>query len=203
MSEIKEFKVDSRDFFSKSMYLCKEFLKTNKKIKILVGSYWNNSVASVKDLDEPYDENNEPLQRHYPSPLAQEFINKFRENYPRTAIINYSLPNEPKYENTERYDIPYLTYIQLAKNNKCIGFVSIDSSLQHFLSGIKPGVVIWGHSLPEAFGYISNTNVIQKCRRDDILYMNLLGPSGAKIEYIKPEELLDIVCKNLINKKEQ
>mgnify|MGYP003421008185 FL=1 len=99
--------------------------------------------------------------------------------------------------------MPYLAYIQLAKNNKCIGFVSIDSSLQHFLSGIKPGVVIWGHSLPEAFGYSCNTNVIQKCRRDDILYMNLLGPSGAKIEYIEPEELLDIVCKNLINKKEQ
>lgn len=26
-------------------------------IKILVGSYWNNSVAAVKDLDPPYDEN--------------------------------------------------------------------------------------------------------------------------------------------------
>ena len=25
--------------------------------KILVGSYWNNSLAAVKDLDEPYDEN--------------------------------------------------------------------------------------------------------------------------------------------------
>ncbi len=25
--------------------------------KILIGSYWNNSVASVKDLDAPYDEN--------------------------------------------------------------------------------------------------------------------------------------------------
>lgn len=26
-------------------------------VKILVGSYWNNSVASIKDLDPPYDEN--------------------------------------------------------------------------------------------------------------------------------------------------
>lgn len=26
-------------------------------IKILVGSYWNNSLASVKDLDQPYDQN--------------------------------------------------------------------------------------------------------------------------------------------------
>ena len=27
------------------------------KIKILVGSYWNNAVSAVKDLDPPYDEN--------------------------------------------------------------------------------------------------------------------------------------------------
>jgi len=27
------------------------------KVKILVGSYWNNHVSSVKDLDDPYDEN--------------------------------------------------------------------------------------------------------------------------------------------------
>ena len=27
------------------------------KIKILVGSYWNNCLAAVKDLDPPYDEN--------------------------------------------------------------------------------------------------------------------------------------------------
>jgi len=31
--------------------------KIAPEIKILVGSYWNNSLASVKDLDEPFDEN--------------------------------------------------------------------------------------------------------------------------------------------------
>ena len=31
--------------------------KVAPTIKILVGSYWNNSLASVKDLDPPYDEN--------------------------------------------------------------------------------------------------------------------------------------------------
>ena len=163
---------------------------------------FHGGQSPLCECNEPYDENNEPLQRHYPSLLAQEFINEFREKFPKTAIINYSLPNEPQYENTERYDVPYLTYIELAKNNKCIGFVSIDSSLQHLISGIKNGVVIWGHSLPNAFGYKCNTNIIQKCRRDDILYMNLLGSSGAKIEYIKPKDLLNIVCKNIMNKKE-
>jgi len=31
--------------------------KSAPTIKILIGSYWNNSVTSVKDLDAPYDEN--------------------------------------------------------------------------------------------------------------------------------------------------
>lgn len=31
--------------------------KSAPTIKILVGSYWNNSVTSVKDLDDPYDDN--------------------------------------------------------------------------------------------------------------------------------------------------
>lgn len=31
--------------------------KSAPTIKILVGSYWNNSITSVKDLDPPYDEN--------------------------------------------------------------------------------------------------------------------------------------------------
>ena len=45
MSDIKEFPVDSRDFFSKSIYLAKEFLNTNKKIKI-VGISNSASVAT-------------------------------------------------------------------------------------------------------------------------------------------------------------
>ena len=39
MSEdIKEFSVDSRDFFSKSLYLVKEMLNTNKKLKIVANT---------------------------------------------------------------------------------------------------------------------------------------------------------------------
>ena len=38
MSDIKEFPVDSRNYFSKSMYLAKEFLNTNKKIKIVANT---------------------------------------------------------------------------------------------------------------------------------------------------------------------
>ena len=159
---------------------------------------FHGGQSPLCECKDEYDENNEPLQRHYPSKLAQQFIDLFREKYPKIAIVNYSLPNEPHYNGTERYDIPYISYVNLAKNNKCLGFVSIDSSLQHLISGIKKGVVLWGHSLPNAFGYKCNKNIIQRCRRDDILYMNLLGPSSAKIEYISPQKLLEEVEKTLI-----
>ena len=49
MSDIKEFPVDSRDFFTKSMYLCKEFLNTNKKIKIVANT---NSASYASRLAE-------------------------------------------------------------------------------------------------------------------------------------------------------
>ena len=51
-------------------------------------------------------------------------------------------------------------------------------------------VVIWAHSKPENFGYSYNKNIEQKCRTDDLLYFSALGPSGAKVSYISPDDLL-------------
>ena len=44
--EIKEFFVDSRIFFSKSLFLVKEFLNTNKKLKIVANT--NNAGYASK-----------------------------------------------------------------------------------------------------------------------------------------------------------
>ena len=49
MSDIKEFPVDSRDFFSKSMYLAKEFLNTNRKIKIVANSISANEGTRLAE----------------------------------------------------------------------------------------------------------------------------------------------------------
>ena len=38
MTDIKEFPVDARNFFPKNMYLAKEFLNSNKKIKIVANT---------------------------------------------------------------------------------------------------------------------------------------------------------------------
>lgn len=144
-------------------------------------------------LNKPYNYQNEPLKRHYPVEKAQEFVNQYKDIHPHTKIIQYSLPNEPMLEGCEHFTMPYLAYALLAQDVHCRGFVAIDSSLQHLISGLVDGVVIWGHSLPENFGYENNTNVIQKCRRDDIMYFTALGPSGARVDYINPNDLYNIV----------
>ena len=149
----------------------------------------------------PTNYDNEPLKRHYPFERAQQFINLFVKNHPDTAVILYQLPNEHKYENTLSFEAPYLTYYVLAKNPMCKGTVSIDSSLQHLVAGVTKSVVIWGHSLPLSFGYNYNKNIVQRCNRDDILYFSALGPSGARIDYIEPKELLKEVNDYLFSKK--
>lgn len=141
----------------------------------------------------PYNYDNEPLKRHYPKEKAQQFVELFEAAHPKTAIIMYQLPNEPCPDrpNVVRATVPYLVYNLLAK--EATGIVTIDSSLQHLTAGLTKTVVIWGHSLPEHFGYVYNENVIQDCRRDDICYFTALGPSGARVHYIEPKDLLKAV----------
>ncbi|MCR4953492.1 MAG: hypothetical protein K6A43_05395 [Treponema sp.] len=138
----------------------------------------------------PVNYDNEPLKRHYPFEKAQDFIDKFTELHPETAVVIYQLPNEHQFKGTLSFQVPYLVYYELAKNKLCRGTVSIDSSLQHMVAGICKSVVIWGHSLPLSFGYEYNRNLVQSCNRDDILYFSALGPSGARVDYIQPDELL-------------
>ena len=138
----------------------------------------------------PYDYQNEPLKRHYPIDKAMEFLGRFHAEHPKTAVILYQLPNEPSPQDSFifKFTIPYLAYYELAKD--ALGVIAIDSSLQHLVAGVTKTVVIWGHSEPKTFGYDYNKNIVQDCRRDDILYFSALGPSGAKIDYISPEKLL-------------
>lgn len=138
----------------------------------------------------PYGYDNEPLKRHYPVEKATAFVKAFKKSHPDVDVVMYSLPNEPGIEGTLKFQIPYLCYYELAKNENCVGIVSIDSSLPHLTAGIKPTVVIWGHSTPQSFGYNYNHNILQKCNREDILYFSALGPSANRIDYIEPKELL-------------
>lgn len=152
-------------------------------------------------MQKSYSITTEPLRRAYPINLAQEFINLFKKANPDIEIIQYSLPNEPKLEGCLSFEVPYIAYYLLSKESNCKGFVSIDSSLQHLVSGNCKGTVIWAHTLPTSFGYTMNNNIIQKCRRDDILYFTQLGVSGAKVDYIEPSKLA-VIASSMVSTNE-
>lgn len=180
-----------------NLLLEKVFPETNKQVedilnkigeKFIIVQFWGGQSPLNFNKDNVYKYDSEPLKRHYPIKLAQEFVDKFREKYTQYKVIQYTLPNEPQLNNTEHFTVPYLVYYELAKKAKCA--ITIDSSLQHLISGVCPLVCIWGHTLPSNFGYSCNKNIIQKCRRDNIFYFTELGASGAKVDYIPPVELL-------------
>ena len=139
----------------------------------------NNSV---------YDYESQGLKRAYTK--GQELIDLYKAQHPTTAVIMYQLPNEPRYKGTEVYTAPYMTYNLLAKDPMCSEIICIDSSLQHLTAGIKPATVIWAHTVPECFGYEYNKNVVQKCKRDGIIYFNLLGKAANRVEETPPNEIL-------------
>lgn len=137
----------------------------------------------------PYNGQNNGLSRHYPEDYAYKFVTEFKQKHPNTAVISFTLPNEPFIEGTEKFQVPYLAYHLLARQPNCKGFVSVDSCLQHMITGLVKGVVIWGHSAPTVFGYSNNENIVQKCNRENIHYFTQLGPAFNKIKYIDPELL--------------
>ena len=96
--------------------------------------------------------------RNYPQFLAQQVIDKLKAAYPTVSIIDFSLPNEPRYQGTIKFEEHWATGHELLKNAE--GFISIDSMLQHMSAstGTK-GVVLWGQSRWTQFGYDHNTNL--------------------------------------------
>ena len=153
--------------------------------------FWGGQSPIGTDFNQPYTFENEPLKRAYPVDRAQDFVNLFKKDTPKTAIIQYSLPNEPTLAGCEKYLYPYMTYYELSKLPQCKGAVTIDSSLAHLISGNCKVLTLWAHSHPETFGYAFNKNLLQSCDRSDILYFTELGPSGTRISYIAPEDLVE------------
>ena len=75
--------------------------------------------------------------------------------------MNFSLPNEPKYEETEQPELmPFAQWHEVLKLPNCKGFISVDSCLNHFArSAGRKGVVIWGGTRWPQFGYKQNRNI--------------------------------------------
>jgi hypothetical protein len=102
--------------------------------------------------------NNINPNRNYQPFLAQQVINMLKEEYKDATIIDCTLPNEPAYMNTIKCDLHWSEVHELMKD--ALGFVSIDSCLNHFSASTeKHGVVIWGSTRWTQFGYSHNKNL--------------------------------------------
>jgi len=103
---------------------------------------------------------NDPTRNYHPH-LAQKVIDMIRKEHEDLKIINFSLPNEPTYKETERPDtIPFAQWHEILKLPNCKGFISVDSCLNHFArSAGRKGVVIWGGTRWPSFGYKQNKNI--------------------------------------------
>ena len=103
---------------------------------------------------------NDPTRNYHPH-LAQKVIDMIHKEHEDLKIINFSLPNEPTYKETERPDtIPFAQWHEILKLPNCKGFISVDSCLQHFArSAGRKGVVIWGGTRWPQFGYKQNKNI--------------------------------------------
>ena len=117
---------------------------------------------------ENYDEDN--IGRNYKE--GQQVVNLLREALPDVNIIVFGHDNEQEpLLNTMAFNnfggIPKFVdkhdFMILAKY--CLSFICIDSSLQHMCSNRtfnKKGVVLWGTSNPEMFGYENNVNLLSE-----------------------------------------
>ena len=120
------------------------------------------------------------FQREYPLELAQQFVNKFHEQYPDMKIVLYGLPNEftNQLEGVVKLNAPYLAYAGLLTEAK--GFVGINSSLMHFAGALDvKGVCLWGGSSPKQWGYDIHTHLNGECSRNELFctrpYLRDLG----------------------------
>ena len=96
--------------------------------------------------------------RNYPHYMAQEVVNKLKAEFPDVTIIDTTLPNEPAYEGTVKFEEHWAVIHEVLKNAE--GFIGIDSCVNHFSpSAETKGVVLWGSTRWTQFGYEQNTNL--------------------------------------------
>ena len=135
---------------------------------------------------------NDPTRNYHPH-LAQKVIDRIKEKYEDLKILNFSLPNEPKYEETEQPELmPFAQWHEILKLPNCKGFISVDSCLNHFArSAGRKGVVIWGGTRWTQFGYKQNINVNNWWNEWDEWDEEWFEPQDPRNIQVDPSELVE------------
>ena len=135
---------------------------------------------------------NDPTRNYHPH-LAQKVVNLIKEKYENLKILNFSLPNEPNYEQTVKPKlIPFAQWHEILKLPNCKGFISDDSCLNHFARSVgRKGVVIWGGTRWIQFGYKENINVNNWWNEWDEWDEERFEPQDPRNIQVEPSELVD------------
>ena len=134
----------------------------------------------------------DPTRNYHPF-LAQEVINILKENYKDLVILNFSLPNEPNYEQTTKPDLmPFAQWHEILKLPNCKGFISVDSCLNHFSrSAGRKGVVIWGGTRWIQLGYKQNRNINRWWKEWDDWVNESFEPQDPRNIMVDPRVVVD------------
>ena len=131
----------------------------------------------------------EVLKRNYHK--GSVLVESLKKKYPKYKIINFSLPNEPEIEGTEKLKIPYMLYFEVIKKAEQV--ICIDSSLQHIAAAAgKKAIVIWGETRPEHFGWKLHYDFVVDDQKGSP-YFVALGPSPIAIDFPRPKEIMAIL----------
>ena len=150
-------------------------------------SVWNNNDQYM----------NINPNRNYPYFLGQRLIDLLRTNYPDTAIIDCTLPNEPTFHGAIKSDLHWTQNHELLKEAK--GFIAIDSCLNHFSASTGThGVVLWGSTRWIQFGYSHNKNL--QFHMGDIWDETKYNESDPRNVMVDPEIILAEFAKLDTNK---
>jgi len=94
--------------------------------------------------------------RNYPHYLGQQVVDRLSAL--GLNVLDCSLPNEPGYANSVKFQGHWPIMHELMKMSE--GFIGIDSMLNHLsASAKKSGVVIWGNTTANQLGYTHNQNL--------------------------------------------
>jgi ADP-heptose:LPS heptosyltransferase len=108
------------------------------------------------DLSGQYVSSN--AGRNYPPYFTNGLCEMIKQKYPDYTIIDCTLSNEPAYPFAIKCDAPWQVVNELLKMSE--GFIAIDSCLQHMgAAEAVPGVVVWGNTRWNQFGWEQNKNV--------------------------------------------
>jgi len=148
------------------------------------------------NISNPYTSSNPG--RNYPHYFAQGIINTLAQGYPDITIIDVTLPNEPRYANSIKCDLPWPYIHEFLKRSE--GFIAIDSMLQHLAAsaGVQ-GVVLWGNTRWTQFGWIHHKNMSyhDKNKFNTYYKMDISDPRNIMID---PQDVINTFEKYVLGK---